>query len=159
MLLDIPIQQPDAAGWVGPTVAVSIALIAAGVVMLVVALIIAARRLAESARQVTATVERLEADVIPTMRAVRDLVEEGRTVTGALGREAKSVVRTSKRLRKRVRRGADRLAERLEDLDDLYGVVYDEVEDSALGIAATLRTARRARGLLSPLARMWRRRR
>jgi hypothetical protein len=44
-------------------------------------------------------------------------------------------------------------------MDALYEVVYDEVEESALSLAAGLRTARHGKALLAPVSRLLRRRR
>jgi len=147
------------AGWVGTTVAISIAIIAGAFIVMAVILVITAKALRDTSSSVAETVDRLERDATPALQAIREVAEDGREVSALVRREVKSVVRTAKRLRKRVRRGADRLEDRLEDLDTLYEVVYDEVEDTALGVAATLRTAKRTRKLLSPLSRLWRRRR
>jgi uncharacterized protein YoxC len=147
------------AGWVGPTVAISIAIIAGAFIVMAVLLAITAKGLREASSSVAETVDRLEQDATPTLQAIREVAQDGREMSALVRRETKSVVRTSKRLRKQVRRGADRLEDRLEDIDTLYEVVYDEVEDTALGVAATLRTAKRTRKLLSPLARLWRGRR
>ena len=149
----------DVAGWVGPTVAVSSAIIAAAFIVMAVLLAITAKALRNSSLSVAETVDRLERDAAPALQAIREVAQDGREVSALVRREAKSVIRTSKRLRKQVRRGANRLEDRLEDIDTLYEVVYDEVEDTALGVAATLRTAKRTRKLLSPLSRLWRGRR
>lgn len=120
---------------------------------------VTAKALRQASSSVAQSVDRLEKDATPALEAIREVAEDGREVSSLVRQEAKSVVRTSKRLRKKVRRGANQLEQRLEDLDSLYEVVYDEVEDTALGVAATLRTAKRTRKLLSPLSRLWRGRR
>ena len=73
--------------------------------------------------------------------------------------ETDELVDVSRQLRKKLVTGADRIQERLEDMDALYEVVYDEVEESALSLAAGLRTARHGKALLAPVARLFRRRR
>lgn len=143
----------------GTTVAVSIAIIAGAFIVMAILFAITAKALRDTSASVAESVDRLEHDATPALQAIREVAQDGREVSALVRREAKSVIRTSKRLRKRVRRGADQLEQRLDDLDSLYEVVYDEVEDTALGVAATLRTAKRTRKLLSPLSRLWRGRR
>ena len=159
MLFDLQAPVTAIPGWVGPTIAISTGLIAVAFVAIAVIVFVATKYLREASQSVATTIDRLEVEATPALQAVRRLSEDGRDITAALGQETKALVRTSKRLRKKVRRGADRLQERLEDIDALYEVVYDEVEDTALGVAATLRTAKRARKMLSPLSRLWRGRR
>ncbi len=159
MLFVLQAASVGLAGWVGPTVAISLAIIAGAFIAMAVISAMTAKALRNSSLSVAETVDRLEQDAAPALQAIREVAQDGREVSALVRREAKSVVRTSKRLRKQVRRGADRVEERLEDMDTLYEVVYDEVEDTALGVAATLRTAKRTRKLLSPLSRLWRGRR
>lgn len=155
------LQAPATAvpGWVGPTIAIATSISALAFIAMGVVAFFTGKALVQASRSVAGTIEGLESDATQTLSAVRDLAEDGREISASVRDETKSLVKTSKRIRKRVRRGADRLQERLEDVDALYEVVYDEVEDTALGVAATLRTAKRARGMLSPLSRLWRRRR
>jgi len=139
--------------------AISLAIVAVSFIAIAVIVVITAKSLKETSVSVAETVDRLERDAAPALQAARDILQDGKDVSGMVRKEAKSLVRTSKRIRKQARSGATRVEERLEDLDSLYEVVYEEVEDTALGVAATLRTARRARKLLSPLSRLWRGRR
>ncbi len=111
------------AGWVGTTVAISVAIIAGAFIVMAVILVITAKALRDTSSSVADTVDRLERDATPALQAIREVAQDGREVSALVRREVKSVVRTSKRLRKRVRRGADRLEDRLEDLDTLYEVV------------------------------------
>jgi hypothetical protein len=48
----------------------------------------------------------------------------------------------------------DAVENRLADLDSLYSVVHDEVEDTALDVAAALRTVRRGNGMLGRVRRL-----
>jgi uncharacterized protein YoxC len=151
--------QDPVAGWIGPTIATSLVIVAAAFIVIAVVTVVTLRALRDVSVAVGETVDRLERDAGPVLDAAREVLQDGREVSGMVRKEAKSLVKTSKRLRRSVRDGADRVEGRLEDLDALYEVVYEEVEDTALGVAASLRTARRARRLLSPLSRLWRGRR
>jgi hypothetical protein len=50
-------------------------------------------------------------------------------------------------------RGADRVEEKLIELETLYDLVHDEVEDTALDVAATLRSVRRGNGMIGRVRR------
>ena len=56
--------------------------------------------------------------------------------------EAGAYAHTGRQLRHKVEQGAGRLEEKLHRLESLYDVVHEEVEDTALNVAATLRSAR-----------------
>ncbi len=153
------LQQQATAGWVGPTVAISLVIIALSFIVAGVFFAMTARAVARAARTGADAAERLEAKTGKMLESVTAVAEDGREISAAVRSEAQSLMKTSRRLRKRVKRGATRVEQRLEELDALYEVLYEEVEDTALGVAATLRTARRTKGMLSPLSRLWRRRR
>lgn len=63
------------------------------------------------------------------------------------------VIVVSRRLRKSAVRGARRIEGRLEDLDALYGAVSSEVQETALDVAATLRTVRAGASALNRIKR------
>lgn len=159
MLLLFQAEPTGVSGWVGPTVAISLVVVAAAFIVMAVVFVMTMRALRDTSNAVAATVDRLEEDAAPALQAIKEVAADGREVSALIRKEAASVVRTSKRLRKGIRRGSERVEERLEDLDALYEVVYDEVEDTALGVASTLRTAKGARAMLKPISRLWRRRR
>ena len=51
-------------------------------------------------------------------------------------------------------RGVDRLEAKLADLETLYDLVHDEIEDTALDVAAALRSVRRGNGVLGRVRRL-----
>ena len=77
----------------------------------------------------------------PAVSDVRQLVATIRT-------EADSLVGTSRDLRARIVKAADAAEARLADLDALFEVVQEEVETTALDVAATLRNVRRGLSVL-----------
>ena len=162
MLFELSVMQAPATsvpGWVGPTIAIATSISALAFIVMGIVAFVTGKALVHASRSVAGTIDGLQSNADQTLTTIRDLAEDGREITASVRDETKALVKTSKRMRKRLRRGTDRLQERLEDVDALYEVVYDEVEDTALGVAATLRTAKRARRMLSPLSRLWRRRR
>jgi len=130
--------QAPLAGWVGPTIAISLGIIAFACVVMFVALGLAALALRNAFRAASAR--------LGEMQALMDRVKE----------EGDAYLVTSRRFRHRLERGIDRVSERAADLDALYEVVQEEVEETALGVATALRTARMSTGII---ARVLRRRR
>ena len=86
------------------------------------------------------------------LRVLRDLagpaVGDVRALLAAIRTEAEGLVGTSRALRERIVRAADAAEARLNDLDAVVEVVQQEVESTAVDVAATLRTVRRGVSLL-----------
>ena len=134
----LSLLQATAPGWVGPTVAISLALIALSCVVMFAGIAMAA--LAFRRAFLAATIQ------LGQLQALVSRVQE----------EGDAYLATSRRFRKRLDGGIDRVSERMADLDALYEVVHEEVEETALRFASALRTARLSTGII---ARALRRRR
>jgi hypothetical protein len=139
--------------WVGPTIAISLAVIALAVVAAAVAAAIAVLRLSTQARKIAGIVDNLQDDVALTVKSARQLTEQAQDLLLVVRHEAGAFAQTGRRLRRKVARGVDRIEGRLADLESLYNVVHDEVEDTALDVAATLRSVRRGNGMLGRVRR------
>jgi hypothetical protein len=87
------------------------------------------------------------------MESIRKLVGDGERIANMVRDEAGAFLRTGRRLRKKVNRGIDRVEARLVDLEALYDVVHDEVEETALDVATGLRRIRRGRGIAGRMTR------
>jgi hypothetical protein len=72
----------------------------------------------------------------PALSDVRGLLDTIRT-------EAEAITGTSRALRERIVAAADAAGERLSDLGAVLDVMQEEVEDTALDVAATVRNVRR----------------
>jgi uncharacterized protein YoxC len=70
-------------------------------------------------------------------------VSDARQLVATIRTEAEAVAGTSRDLRNRIVRAADAAEARLADVDALFEVVQEEVEATALDVAATVRTVRR----------------
>lgn len=129
------------AAWVGPTMAVSLAVLALSfAVIAIMAAVIGSR----------------------TLRAGRRIEEAADATRGLAAKvqdEVTELVRTSQRLRFEVDRGVRKAKRRLQDLDAVAEVVQEEIEETALDVAATLRTVRVGRGVLGRITRLLRKRR
>ncbi len=121
-------------GWVGPTVAISLIVIALsfmvmGGVVLVAALVIRGK------------VRALQAQLVKVS-------DDAKSVTARLKGELNGYVELSTEAREKVRVAIDTVEMRLSDLDALIEVLQAEAEDTALDAAAFLRTVRGSRRML-----------
>lgn len=140
--------------WVGPTMAISLAVIALAVLGAAVAVGIAALRLATQVRRVGTLVDGMQDDIRQSLTAVRRLTEQGQDLVVLLRHEAGAFAQTGRRLRRKMVRGVDRMESKLADLETLYDVVHEEVEDTALEVAAALRSVRAGNGMLGRVRRL-----
>ena len=134
------LQVAAGPAWVGPTMAVSLAVIALCFLGVTAALGITALRLA--------------ADVAQALGSVRRLTEQGQDLMVLVRHEAGALAQTSRRVRRKLVKGVDRVEDKLSDLETLYDLVHGEVEDAALDVAATLRSVRRGNGVIGRVRRM-----
>lgn len=143
-----------APAWVGPTMAVSLAIVAAAFLIMALVLAIAALRIAREVRALAALVTGFQDDVARTIASVRQLTDQAQDVMALVRTEAAAFADTSRRLRRRIIKGADRVQAKLQDLEALYEVVHEEVEETALDVAAGLRAIRHGDGMISRVRRM-----
>ena len=115
--------------WVGVVSAISLVIIA-------LAALVTAGALTVAALGVRAAVNALKGLAGPAIADVRQLIASIKT-------EADALVGASRDVRQRIVRAADAAEERLTDLDSLAEVMQEELEDTALDAAATLRNVRR----------------
>jgi methyl-accepting chemotaxis protein len=148
------VQVAAGPAWVGPTVAISLAVIALSILTVAIALAMAALRLSAQARRIGAVAEDLEDDAAQALKAVRRLTEQGQDLMVLVRHEAGAIAQTSRRVRRKVTRGVDRVEGKLNDLETLYDLVHGEVEDTALDVAAALRSVRRGNGMLGRVRRL-----
>jgi len=139
--------------WVGPTMAISLAVLALSFLGLAVALAVTALKLAGQVRKVSTLVDGLQDDVARTLKTVRGLTEQGQDLMVLVRHEVGAFAQTARRLRRKTVRAADRVEVKLEELETLYDVVHDEVEGAALDAAAALRSVRRGNGMLGRVRR------
>jgi uncharacterized protein YoxC len=130
-------------GWAEVVTAISTAIVALGVVVAGVMAVVTLNEFRSLARAVQRVTELLERDARPTLDSARRLVDDAQHVVSSVRREADDIVHSSQDVRERMQRLLERTEERLQDLDALIDVVQYEVEETALDVAAALRTTRR----------------
>ena len=142
------------AAWVGPTMAISLVFIALAFIVIAVIAVVVGREAAQALDTLSKELTELRAEVQPTLQGVRAMAEEGKGLAAKLNVEAQEIIRTSSEIRHDVRRGADRVRERLEDLDALAEVMQDELEETALDVASKVRSIRTGAGIVGRLRRL-----
>ncbi len=135
------------AAWVGPTMAISLVIIALAFLAIAVALALTARQAAHEMRQLSAVMESLRGDLAPALGAVATVSNEGKRLAGIVGDEAEQLVKASRALR-------EGLQARVANLEAIYDVLEEEVEETALDLAVTLRTVRSGAGWFGRLRRL-----
>ncbi len=148
------LQAANVPAWVGPTMAVSLAVIALAVLGMAIVVGSAVLRLAAQRKKLAALVDSLQDHAQQALSAARRLTEQAQDLMVLVRHEAGAFAETSRRVRRKVVRGVDRVEERLADLETLYDVVHDEVEDTALDVAAALRSARQGNGMIGRVRRL-----
>jgi hypothetical protein len=141
-------------GWIGATIALSLVAIAAGFAVMAVAVVVYGKRVERQAERAAQDLAELRAELGPTMDGLRRLAADGQDLAAKIRTEVLAAVRTSRRVRRSVSRGVRQDRHRLAALDALYEVVHDEVEDTALHVAATLRSVRGGAGALARIRRL-----
>lgn len=148
------LQAVGGPGWVGPVVAVSLLVVALAFLGIAVGILIVASRLIEPVHQLSRVIQSLQDDLAGALKGIRQVTEQSQDLLSVVRNEAGAFAHTSRRLRRQVLRGAERIQTRLTDLETLYDVVHEEVEETALDVAAALRTVRTGSGVLGRIRRL-----
>jgi uncharacterized protein YoxC len=148
------LQVGAAPSWVGPTMAISLAIIALSFLAIAAALAFTALKLSGQFRKIATIVDGLQDEVGRTLKTVRRLTEQAQDVMVLVRHETGAFAQTARRLRRKTVRAVDRIETKLQELETLYDVVHDEVENAALDAAAALRSVRRGNGMLGRVRRI-----
>ena len=139
--------------WVGPTMAVSLAVLALAAIVFTGAVAYLAIRIMNEIEERKALLQGVRRDVQEVMTSVRTVTGQAQEVMGLVRTEAGAFIATGRRIRRKVNRGVDRVERRFQDLEALYDVVHEEVEDTALDMAAAVRRLRRGGGMVGKFRR------
>ncbi len=130
-------------GWTDVVTALSTTVIAVILIVLLVMLIGSvseARRLMGSVERV---VQALDRDARPAIESARSMIDDASKVMTSIRAEVDGITGMSRDMRRRVEGLTESVEERLEDLEALVDVLHEEIEETALDVAAALRTTRR----------------
>ncbi len=105
------------------------------------------------ARSATREIRELREEVAPALAAVRRITDAGADLSGDIKEEIREYLATSRAVREDLARGVFQVKSRLADLDALYEVVHEEVEETALDVAARVRSVRNGVGMVSRIRR------
>jgi predicted PurR-regulated permease PerM len=148
------LQAVDGPRWVGPVVAISLVVIALSFAGIAFGVLIVASRLIKPVQQLSRVITSLQDDLAWSLKSLRQLTEQSQELLTVVRQEAGAFAQTGRRLRRQIVRGADRIQTRLADLETLYDVVHEEVEETALDVASALRTVRTGSGVVARLRRL-----
>ena len=144
------------AAWVGPTMAISLVLIALSFVAIALVAVLLGKGAAEALQKLSQELGELRGELNPTLTSVRNMAEEAQGLAANLKVEVHEIIRTSSEVRHDVRRGVERVRERLEDLDALAEVMQEELEETAIDVASRVRSVRSGLGIVGRLRRLLR---
>ena len=132
--------------WVGPTAALSLVVIALSFLAIGLSVLLAGLAVKRTLKNLSERLESLRRDFERVLESVR-------RVTESATEEAQHYLSTSRSIRHDLERGVRRVKARLAELDALYEVVHDEVEDTALDVAARVRAVRQGASVVGRLRR------
>ena len=140
--------------WVAPTAAISLVVIAVSILGAAAVLAYAALRIVGETRKLSTMIQGYQEDVAQTLSGARRLTDQGQDLLVLVRQEVGAFTQTSRRVRRKLVRGVDTIEATLADLEMLYELVHEEVEDTALDVAAALRTSREGDGMLGRVRRL-----
>ncbi|MCU0619909.1 MAG: hypothetical protein MUC69_00220 [Gemmatimonadales bacterium] len=139
MLLTIQAVQ----GWVGPTMAISLVVIALSFFTIAAAIVAAALGVSRQARRMREELASLRTDAQRAMKSVRRAARNAADASEVLREQAELFAHSGARLRGRLEEVTDVVHQRVDDFDAVAEVALGELEDAVVGVASS---ARRLRG-------------
>lgn len=139
--------------WVGPTVALSLVAIALAFLVIAMAAALVSRKAATEISELSEELAKLRQELSPALMAMRRVADAGAELSGDVREEIQQYLVTSRAIRRDLERGVRRVKYRLADLDALYEVVHDEVEDTALDVVAKVKSVRAGVGMVGRIRR------
>jgi uncharacterized protein YoxC len=142
-------------GWAPVVTAIATAVIALVAVGFVVFSLPTLRQASRAGAALERLLNALEKDSQPLIENAKSLVTEANQVAVKLRSEIDGVVETSQDIRTRVRNAAEAAEDRLLNLEALFDVLQEEMEETVLDVAAALRTTRRGTTILRSMKRVF----
>jgi len=145
---------PPVAGWVGPTIAVSLVITALSFLAGALAVLVTGRRMNHVMHRMAQALETLQTELVPTMKSVREIADDGRQLVESVRTEVTAITDSSQKMREGLESGVSQVRERLEYLEELYDVVEEELTETALDVTAALHTVRHGVGMAGRIGAM-----
>jgi uncharacterized protein YoxC len=140
-------------GWVGPTAAISLVIIALAFGVIAASVLLVARKARTEIGELSEELGKLRGEISPALAALRRVADAGADLSGDIRDEVKEYLVVSRGVRQDLQRGVRKVKRKLDDLDALYEVVHEEVEETALDVAAGLRSVRNGAGMVGRIRR------
>jgi hypothetical protein len=112
-----------------------------------------ARKASTEIGQLSDELAKLRGELSPALGAMRRVADAGADLSGDIREEVGEYLVVSRGVRKDLQVGLRKFKGKLQDLDALYEVLHEEVEDTALDVAAGLRTVRNGAGMVGRIRR------
>ena len=141
-------------GWVGTTIAISLAIMAVCSAGMAVVMLTAIKETRGATQSLGKELSELRNELSPALHAINHLGESGAEIAEMARTEIGEIVEMSKRMRHDIRRGTRRARARLADFDALVEVVQEEVEETALDLTTALQTVRTGSSVVGRLRRL-----
>ncbi|HEX5632454.1 MAG TPA: hypothetical protein VFX50_04470 [Gemmatimonadales bacterium] len=129
-------------GWVGPTMAISLVVIALSFLAIAATVVLSGLAVARQARKLREQMATVEDDARRAMRSVRRAARNAAEASEVLKEQAHLFAHTGKKIRRRVDDVSLTVHQRIGELDALYEVVAEELEDTAIDVATSVRAFR-----------------
>lgn len=146
--------QAGVPSWVGPTMALSLVVIALAFAIIAASMAAAGRVAARAIGELREEIRELRGELGPAVQSVNRLATKVEGISDQVSGEVREILETSRRTRFTFERGVRQAQRRLQDLDALVEVVQEEVEETALDASAALRRVRTAGGAIGLLRRL-----
>ncbi|HVX87786.1 MAG TPA: DUF948 domain-containing protein [Gemmatimonadales bacterium] len=115
--------------WVPVTVALSLLVIALSFLAIAVGILV--------------TLRALDRKLSPAFKSLSAAAEHTEKLSALVRREGEGLTDTTKRVRESINGGLERVEGRLQDLDALYEVLYEELKETGLEAGVMMRRLRR----------------
>jgi hypothetical protein len=142
------------AAWVGITIALSLVIIAMCLVGVAVTALMSLKEIRQISQAITIELEGLRRELAESLGMMKRLGEQGQDVLDLAKDEIHQIVRLTSGIRDDIAQGRRRVKRRLADFDAVVEVVQDEVEETAIELGATLRSARDGGSMIGQLSRL-----
>lgn len=148
-----PREESGLMEWATAVTAISTAVIAVVVTISAVVVVRALIELNRLGRAVRTQLERLEYEARPALDSARTIARDAERLVASVRSEVDGFTGVSQDVRQRLTRAAEAVEERLRDIESVVDMVQYEVEETALDVAAALRTTRRSASVLRAMKR------